>query len=72
MRPLPVFYDVEPSNVRKQLGTFAHAFIELEERFKENIKEVEKWRAALSHVGNLVGWIVFFFAEYVGWIVMDR
>ena len=61
MRVLPVFYDVEPSHVRKQLGTFAQAFTEHEERFKENIEKVEKWRAALSHVGNLVGWIVFFF-----------
>uniref|UniRef100_A0A2N9GZ97 TIR domain-containing protein n=1 Tax=Fagus sylvatica TaxID=28930 RepID=A0A2N9GZ97_FAGSY len=58
MRVLPVFYDVEPSHVRKQLGTFAQAFIEHEERFKENIEKVEKWRAALSHVGNLAGWTV--------------
>uniref|UniRef100_A0A2N9EHP6 TIR domain-containing protein n=1 Tax=Fagus sylvatica TaxID=28930 RepID=A0A2N9EHP6_FAGSY len=58
MRVLPVFYDVEPSDVRKQLGTFAQAFIEHEERFKENIEKVEKWRAALSHVGNLAGWTV--------------
>ena len=58
MRVLPVFYDVEPSDVRKQLGTFAQAFIEHEERFKENIEKVEKWRAALSQVGNLAGWTV--------------
>uniref|UniRef100_A0A2N9HYG1 TIR domain-containing protein n=1 Tax=Fagus sylvatica TaxID=28930 RepID=A0A2N9HYG1_FAGSY len=55
MRVLPVFYDVEPSDVRKQLGTFAQAFIEHEERFKEKVK---LWRAALSHVGNLAGWTV--------------
>ena len=58
MRVLPVFYDVEPSHVRKQLGTFAQAFTEHEERFKENIEKVEKWRAALSHVSNLAGWTV--------------
>uniref|UniRef100_A0A2N9EHG9 ADP-ribosyl cyclase/cyclic ADP-ribose hydrolase n=1 Tax=Fagus sylvatica TaxID=28930 RepID=A0A2N9EHG9_FAGSY len=55
MRVLPVFCDVEPSDVRKQLGTFASAFIEHEKRFKEKVK---LWRAALSHVGNLAGWTV--------------
>ncbi|GMY19111.1 TMV resistance protein N-like isoform X1 [Fagus crenata] len=55
MRVLPVFYDVEPSDVRKQLGAFAQAFIEHEKRFKEKVK---LWRAALSHVGNLAGWTV--------------
>ena len=28
---LPTFYDVDPSNVRKQAGTFAQAFTEHEE-----------------------------------------
>ncbi|KAL4607616.1 hypothetical protein ACB092_09G188500 [Castanea dentata] len=56
MKILPVFYDVEPSDVRKQLGTFTQAFIEHEKRFKENIEKVKMWRAALTHVGNLAGW----------------
>ena len=56
MKILPVFYDVEPSDVRKQMGTFAQAFIEHENRFKENIEKVKMWRAALTHVGNLAGW----------------
>ena len=56
MKILPVFYDVEPSDVRKQMGTFAQAFIEYENRFKENIEKVKMWRAALTHVGNLAGW----------------
>ena len=56
MKILPVFYDVEPSDVRKQMGTFAQAFIEHEKRFKENMEKVKMWRAALTHVGNLVGW----------------
>ena len=58
MTILPIFYDVEPSDVRKQMGTFAEALIEHEKRFKESIEQVKKWRAALSHVGNLVGWPV--------------
>ena len=56
MTVLPIFYDVEPSDVRKQKGTFALAFIEHEKHFKDNIEKVEMWRAALSQVGNLVGW----------------
>ncbi|KAL0009061.1 hypothetical protein SO802_010563 [Lithocarpus litseifolius] len=52
----PVFYDVDPSNVRKQTGTFGEAFSEHENRFTENIKKVEIWRDALREVTNLSGW----------------
>ena len=51
---LPVFHYVEPSDVRKQMGTFAQAFVIHEE--KENKERVEKWRDALGQVGNLAGW----------------
>uniref|UniRef100_A0A2N9HCR1 TIR domain-containing protein n=1 Tax=Fagus sylvatica TaxID=28930 RepID=A0A2N9HCR1_FAGSY len=54
MTVLPIFYDVDPSDVRKQTGTFAQAFVEHEKRFK--IEEVKKWRAALIEVANLSGW----------------
>jgi len=37
---LPVFYDVDPVDLRKQIGHFAQAFVEHKERFKENIKKV--------------------------------
>ena len=56
MQILPIFYDVEPFDVQKQMETFAQAFIEHEKRFKENIEKVKMWRAALTHVGNLAGW----------------
>ena len=56
MKILLVFYDVEPSDVRKQMGTFEQTIIEHENRFKENIEKVKMWRDALTHVGNLVGW----------------
>ena len=56
MKILPVFYDVEPFDVQKQMGTFAQAFIEHEKCFKENIEKVNMWRDALTHVGNLAGW----------------
>ncbi|XP_061995786.1 TMV resistance protein N-like [Rosa rugosa] len=53
---LPIFYEVEPSHVRHQRGSFAEAFDEHEEKFGEDSKEVEGWRDALSKVANLAGW----------------
>ena len=50
---LPIFYDVDRSNVKEQTGSFAQAFTEYEELFKEN---TELWRAALKKVANLFGW----------------
>ena len=50
---LPVFYFVNPSDVRNQRETFEEAFAEHE---ANNLEEVETWRAALKEVGNLSGW----------------
>ena len=36
MTILPIFYGVDPFDVRKQMGSFAQAFAEHEERLKEN------------------------------------
>ncbi|GFY94660.1 disease resistance protein [Actinidia rufa] len=61
---LPVFYDVVPSQVRHQTGSFAEAFgrheelfrIEIDERKREYLKnKVEGWREALREVANLAG-----------------
>ena len=56
MTVLPIFYEVDPSDVRKQMGTFAQAFIEHEERLKDNTEKVQTWRDTLSEVANLSGW----------------
>ena len=56
MTVLPVFYDVDPSDVRKQLGTFEKAFVAHEERFRENMEKIKRWKAALTEVANLKGW----------------
>ncbi|KAL6131372.1 hypothetical protein ACLB2K_069748 [Fragaria x ananassa] len=53
---LPIFYEVDPSHVRHQRGSFAEAFGEHEEKFGEDSKEVNAWRKALSKVANLAGW----------------
>ncbi|XP_022148564.1 TMV resistance protein N-like [Momordica charantia] len=53
---LPVFYDVDPSEVRKQDGGFGEAFTKHEERFKEDLEKVQRWRKALTEAANLSGW----------------
>ncbi|XP_050254552.1 disease resistance protein RPV1-like [Quercus robur] len=52
----PIFYDVDPTNVRKQTGTFAEAFSKHEECFKDFIEKVQTWRVALRELANLKGW----------------
>ncbi|KAJ6885474.1 TMV resistance protein N-like [Populus alba x Populus x berolinensis] len=52
---LPVFYHVNPSEVRNQTGSFAEAFVEQEKRFKEEIERVKGWRIALKEVADLAG-----------------
>ncbi|XP_075648612.1 TMV resistance protein N-like [Castanea sativa] len=50
---LPVFYHVDPSDVRNQRGTFQQAFAKHE---ANKIPKVENWKAVLKEVGNLSGW----------------
>ena len=52
----PIFYNVDPSDVRKQIGTFEQAFIDHQKSFEDNIKRVETWRATLREVANISGW----------------
>ena len=55
MMVFPIFYDVDPSDVRKQTGTFAQFFAKHNECFKDCIEKVQKWRFALIEVANLKG-----------------
>ncbi|XP_048435658.1 disease resistance protein Roq1-like isoform X2 [Pyrus x bretschneideri] len=52
---IPVFYDINPSDVRKQHGSYADAFAQLEKRFKDSIDKVHKWRVALKAAADLSG-----------------
>ena len=52
---LPIFYKVDPSEVRSQSGKFGEA-LEKHEQFKDNINKVQRWKAALNEAGNLSGW----------------
>ena len=50
---LPIFYKVNPSEVRKQEGDFEVAKIE---KFKNKKEKVKTWNAALTEAANLSGW----------------
>lgn len=60
---VPVFYDVQPREVKKQTGSFEKAFAAHEERIKSETGErkaalmdkVGRWRAALTEVAGLFG-----------------
>ena len=52
----PVFYKVDPSDVRKQKGNFEVALAEQENKFKNNMEKVQRWRTALNEAASLSGW----------------
>jgi hypothetical protein len=49
----PIFYDVDPSDVRKQTGSYGEALAMHTERFSDCLP---KWKIALRQVANLSGW----------------
>ncbi|KAL4637117.1 hypothetical protein ACB092_03G057500 [Castanea dentata] len=51
----PVFYKVDPSEVRKQEGNFGEALTMHEEKFNDK-KKIQRWRKALCEAANLAGW----------------
>ena len=52
---LPVFYQVDPSEVRKQRGDFGKVLTKLEKKIKDKTK-VQTWRDALNKAANISGW----------------
>ncbi|XP_061355860.1 disease resistance protein RUN1-like [Gastrolobium bilobum] len=53
---LPVFYAVNPSQVREQQGSFEEDLAKQEEKFWDDMDKVKRWRAALCEVSTLSGW----------------
>ena len=53
---LPIFYHVDPSDVRNHMRIFAKAFDEYKEGFKESIEKGETWRSTLREVTDLSDW----------------
>ncbi|XP_034701582.1 disease resistance protein RPV1-like isoform X1 [Vitis riparia] len=52
----PVFYNVDPSHVRKQKGSYGVAFTKHEQVYRDNMEKVVEWRKALTVASNLSGW----------------
>ncbi|KAJ9554662.1 hypothetical protein OSB04_018707 [Centaurea solstitialis] len=57
---IPIFYHIDPSDVRKQRGSFGESF----SRYEMQNMSVESWRKALTDVGNLAGWVTDQFNGY--------
>ncbi|XP_044469718.1 TMV resistance protein N-like [Mangifera indica] len=53
---IPVFYQVDPSDVRNQTGDFGKAFAELEKRFMDDSEMLQRWRTALRDAANIAGY----------------
>ncbi|XP_039044428.1 TMV resistance protein N-like [Hibiscus syriacus] len=51
-----IFYDVDPSALRKQTGKVEEAFAKHEERYKVDKEKILRWRNALTQVANIKGW----------------
>ncbi|KAK8633377.1 hypothetical protein V6N13_014223 [Hibiscus sabdariffa] len=52
----PIFYDVDPSDLRKQKEKVEEAFAKHKERYKEDKEKILRWRNALTQVANIKGW----------------
>lgn len=53
---VPIFYQVDPSHVRKLKTNFAQAFAEYERDPNSRNEDVQTWKSALTRVANLSGW----------------
>jgi hypothetical protein len=51
----PIFYHVDPSDVRNQRNNYGKAMDDHKETYREDSEKVKAWTAALSEVANLKG-----------------
>ena len=51
----PVFYNVDPSEVRNQKGKYGKALSKHQKKLKDN-KKLQSWRKALCEAANISGW----------------
>ena len=52
---LPVFYNIDPSHVRKQTASYGEAFAK-HEQDSESKDKLQLWKGALNEAANIVGW----------------
>ncbi|XP_049931979.1 disease resistance-like protein DSC1 isoform X2 [Nymphaea colorata] len=52
---IPVFFDVDPKDVRCQSGPFEAAFHRHQTERRDNLSEVDGWKHALTYVGGISG-----------------
>ncbi|KAI9086130.1 hypothetical protein K1719_031851 [Acacia pycnantha] len=50
---MPIFYKVDPSDVQHQRNSFQEAMAALEDRFRNDLDKVCKWRSALFEAASL-------------------
>ncbi|CAN1145634.1 Disease resistance protein L6 [Linum perenne] len=55
---LPIFYMVDPRDVRNQTGPYEEAFKQHKRNNNFDEKTIETWKAALTQVGSLKGWYI--------------
>ncbi|KAL3726136.1 hypothetical protein ACJRO7_031080 [Eucalyptus globulus] len=52
----PVFYKVEPKEVRTPRGSYREAMVKHENKFGRDSEKVKRWKKALYDAGSLSGW----------------
>ncbi|KAK8307393.1 hypothetical protein V6Z12_D03G192400, partial [Gossypium hirsutum] len=55
---LPVFYYVDPSQVKNQTGSYAEAFTQHEQNFESETNMLRRWRNALKEVAAIGGMVL--------------
>jgi hypothetical protein len=55
---LPVFFDVDPSEVRNQRAEFGRAFRSLLEKISNEVELVQSWRGALLEAASIAGFVI--------------
>ena len=55
VKVIPIFYKVNPTEVRHQKGKFGEHLKEHEKKIEDNMKKVQKWRKALTKASNFTG-----------------
>ncbi|GLJ33302.1 hypothetical protein SUGI_0670040 [Cryptomeria japonica] len=55
---VPIFYHVQPDDVRYAKGVYGHAFLEHEKKGRYTSKKLQEWKNALNNVSYNVGSII--------------